>query len=1002
MPEKWINAVPHAWKKIKTRHALFNFTVSWVLLSVMLAAASEATAQTAKPTPEKFDHFSTGFPLLGAHTVAECESCHIRGVFKGTPKNCAGCHNNVVTVGKGQDHVPTNAPCDTCHNPRSTTFVIVGVFDHVDIRDGCNACHMDERPANHIPTPPGSECNLCHRVPPDTFASATLFDHANVTSMRCDACHNGAFVAFGSLGTTPDHPRISAGQDCHDCHNTTTFVGAGFDHTNVTSGCNACHLKDRPAAHIPTPAASECILCHQVSPDTFAAATLFNHTNVTSMRCDACHNGAFVAFGSIGTTPDHLPIPAGQDCKECHTTTTFAGGGFDHTNVITGCNTCHLKDRSVTHIPTPAASECILCHRVSPETFTQAALFNHGNVRSMRCDACHNGAFDASGSIGKTATHPPTQPGVDCHDCHSTTSFADPNFDHAGVTTGCLACHGDDLPAVHVPRPAGSECVLCHRVPPPDDFTMATAFNHSSVTTLRCDACHSGAFVADGALGKSLNHPPTQPNQDCNACHKNTTSFTNADFDHTGVTTGCNQCHASEVTATHIPRPAGSECILCHRVEPDTFATAALFNHDLVIAMRCDNCHSGQFNGAPGRSASHIPVPPASDCKTCHVARAAGGGWALPAAFDHNLVTAMRCDACHNGQFDAMGATGKGATHIPTPTGSDCNTCHVVRPVGGGWALASPFNHALVTSSACSTCHSGGFVASGAVGKGPTHISSTANCDRCHVTTDWTSTISPLDHTQVLGSCSSCHLSELPTTHMPRPAASDCGSCHTNPPPLWTQAAKFNHSLVTAMRCDACHNGSFATSGAIGKNAQHIPTAAGQDCASCHRAPPDSFALATTFNHNSVTTLRCTQCHSGQFAASGAAGKGPGHFVTTAECNRCHTIAPGWPSTVATFRHVSANYPGDHNAGVTCVSCHTTNNEVATWRNAALKPFCAGCHEGDYDAGEHDRTVTPPSQYSAAELKNCSGPCHTYSTTVGGAIAQTRNGPEHRVNDNGF
>lgn len=884
------------------KHAAIRQFMAVMLAGMAMLAVVAGDANAQATSPDKFDHFSTGFPLYGAHATTACESCHIRGLLKGTPKLCAGCHNGVAAVGKGPDHIPTSAACDRCHDPRATTFDIAGTFDHSTIRSGCNSCHVEDRPANHLPTPAGAECNLCHRVPPDTFAVAAVFNHSNVTAMRCDACHSGAYTAYGALGKTPDHPR---------------------------------------------------------------------------------------------TTP-------GQDCDACHTTTSFAGAGFDHTGVTTGCNTCHLKDRPGNHLPTPADSECALCHRVPPDTFAQAAAFNHGNVRSMRCDACHSGGFGAIGAPGKTPDHPPTQPAQDCHDCHSTSSFADANFDHAGVTTGCIRCHASDPPALHVPRPAGSECFLCHRVPPPDTFADAANFNHSNVTATRCDACHGGQFVAAGAIGKTPNHPATQPGQDCNACHKTTTSFANPDFDHTGVTTGCNLCHAADVPTTHVPRPPASECIVCHRVKPDTFTNAALFNHSLVTAMRCDVCHNGQFPSAPAKSASHIPTPAGGDCSTCHVARAAGGGWVLTVPFNHVLVTAMRCDSCHSGQFNSSGATGKSATHIPTPPGSDCNVCHVTRNAGGGWTLTQPFNHTLVTAMTCNSCHNGSFAGSGAVGKGPTHITSTANCERCHVTTAWANTITPLDHTQVLGSCNGCHQADLTPTHLPRPAGSDCGLCHTNPPPVWTQANNFNHSQVTAMRCDACHNGSFAGAGAIGKNATHIPTAAGQDCGACHRAPPDTFALASSFNHNSVTTLRCSQCHNGQFAAAGAAGKGPGHFVTTAECDRCHTIAPGWPSTVATFRHQSANYPGDHNAGVLCIDCHTGNTEAATWRNAALRPFCAGCHERDYDPGPHDRTVTPPSQYTAAELKDCTGACHVYATTVGGAISRTRNGPEHRVNAGGF
>ena len=42
---------------------------------------------------ETFDHFSTGFPLDGAHMGVTCERCHAGGVFEGTSPTCVNCHS---------------------------------------------------------------------------------------------------------------------------------------------------------------------------------------------------------------------------------------------------------------------------------------------------------------------------------------------------------------------------------------------------------------------------------------------------------------------------------------------------------------------------------------------------------------------------------------------------------------------------------------------------------------------------------------------------------------------------------------------------------------------------------------------------------------------------------------------------------------------------------------------------------------------------------------------
>jgi hypothetical protein len=46
---------------------------------------------------------------------------------------------------------------------------------------------------------------------------------------------------------------------------------------------------------------------------------------------------------------------------------------------------------------------------------------------------------------------------------------------------------------------------------------------------------------------------------------------------------------------------------------------------------------------------------------------------------------------------------------------------------------------------------------------------------------------------------------------------------------------------------------------------------------------------------------------------------------------------------------MSPEYPGDHRLA-TCASCHTTNRDAATWNFPQYRPYCAGCHAGDYRA----------------------------------------------------
>jgi hypothetical protein len=58
---------------------LFMITLGTMSLTFL---SYDAAAQT------DFDHFTTGFPLEGRHKALECDSCHVNGSFKGTPKIC--------------------------------------------------------------------------------------------------------------------------------------------------------------------------------------------------------------------------------------------------------------------------------------------------------------------------------------------------------------------------------------------------------------------------------------------------------------------------------------------------------------------------------------------------------------------------------------------------------------------------------------------------------------------------------------------------------------------------------------------------------------------------------------------------------------------------------------------------------------------------------------------------------------------------------------------------
>ncbi len=211
-----------------------------LLLSIILLAWLPVTAHAVKN--HDFDHFSTGFPLSGQHLKVDCESCHIRGVFKGTPTFCTGCHNGRSAPGKHSKHIITTEACDDCHTTFGWDKV---VMDHSSVKGDCKSCHAPY-PRGHVPTT--NPCDDCHI----TIAWQPVhFDHANITT-SCRACHGQQFPRI--------HPPISAGDDCGICHNTQRWEGAHYNHSVVSAPCSSCHANDKPDDHIPT--TDECGSCH--------------------------------------------------------------------------------------------------------------------------------------------------------------------------------------------------------------------------------------------------------------------------------------------------------------------------------------------------------------------------------------------------------------------------------------------------------------------------------------------------------------------------------------------------------------------------------------------------------------------------------------------------------------------------------------------------------------------------------------------------------------------
>jgi hypothetical protein len=238
------------------------------LHSIMLAATSSKTT-TSKPKPKSqkpraddFDHLLTGFSLFGSHLRVECESCHIRGIFRGTPTTCEGCHGHPGSI----------ASCESCHSVGGSWFP--AKFRHIGVAPGtCNTCHgvtATGKPSGHQVT--SESCDACHST--TAWLPATDFDHTSVVTGTCLNCH-------GTTSTGKPSGHIPATMSCDACHNTNTFTNSTMRNHSTTQG-------------------------------------------VIPGGCLLCHNGAYRSQGARGLPSEHSPSTVTTcDGSGCHTTSTW-------------------------------------------------------------------------------------------------------------------------------------------------------------------------------------------------------------------------------------------------------------------------------------------------------------------------------------------------------------------------------------------------------------------------------------------------------------------------------------------------------------------------------------------------------------------------------------------------------------------------------------------------------------------------------------------------------
>jgi hypothetical protein len=466
--------------------------------------------------PKAFQHAQTGWTLVGAHARLECNGCHkgtnARGhkTFIGLSAACTSCHkdpheNRFGTACQSchdQENWRTleldrfdhdlarfdlrgkhqKVACAKCHGEPPK-------YQPLSFGD-CDSCHKDPHAGRFT-----NDCASCHVEASWQELHMKRSDHPGLSlaaghaRVDCRKCHDRGNMKAPSRGERceschkPVH-EARFGTDCKDCHAQIRWVGLSeqlgrrvHDKTpfalhgkHEAVDCKGCHLPALPRAkryrrlrfeacadchkdvhrgQFGDAAQSECGRCHTdqgFAPASFGvelhAATDFALSGRhEAVACGACHTGPRPRLQWQVTQ---------QACADCHKNPH--GEQFAREMEQNGCATCHTSsDWNVPNIkhdtwPLTGAHQkvaCDQCHSVS-EAERKAGSGVSYRAAPRECEGCHDDVH-----LGQFRL---TNPVKTCGECHATSSFKLPGFQHAERTgyalegkhalLKCAQCHG--------------------------------------------------------------------------------------------------------------------------------------------------------------------------------------------------------------------------------------------------------------------------------------------------------------------------------------------------------------------------------------------------------------------------------------------------------------------------------------------------------------------------------------------------------------------------------
>ncbi len=634
-------------------------------------------------------------PLAKAHESlngpANCTQCHTVST-RSASFRCTECHREIAAEVDGHRGLhstyplpgPQGAACVKCHSDHNgENFNMVHWeptakgFDHSKtgyVLDGkhaaitCRSCHIPKNIA------PSARALLSKKDLARTYMGL---------SPTCSTCHE-------------DHHQGRLGANCLQCHNTTTWKGAGgkideqkFDHSKTRYPLTGKHQT--------TP----CAKCHKPGDDGGPVYTGFKfqycgdchadpHKGEFKQGCDYCHNTSTWARSSFTSKFDHsktnYPLVGKHqqvNCVACHKSGDFKAK-LPHAN----CTDCHKDEHGGQFAQRADKGRCEGCHTVqgwSPSTFTAA---DHAKTKYPLV---------------------PPHAKVKCAECHKP---AGKDTVYKMKFASCLDCHKDEHQGQFAADPWRNRCEQCHNG------------NTWKVSNFTIDKHQKSSFRLEGGhLAVACNdcHKPAAPNTvvlyhfaqvGCTTCHED---IHHGEFTErmqkrnaAGKPMGCESCHSAKEwkdmsrfdhSSTKFPLLGSHravECADCHK--PPNLERNMLHVNFSKAPQACNECHEDPHG--------HQFEARESDCASCHNSNK----W-KPSIFDHEKTAFslkgghqnVACGACHKLMKEVDGK--QVLFYKPTPLAcADCHGTNVPKeteksslspwPAGPGASIPSRFHGA--------------------------------------------------------------------------------------------------------------------------------------------------------------------------------------------------------------------------------------------------------------------------------------------------------------------